>query len=139
MNKWEREVFLPKLGKKLMSDKEFMRVSREYDRKSHDVTRQAFNDIHTTVDTMKKVQCLAENVNILISLKVQNSHEMKDKWTKKGYLKELSSGPMTDIRFDDIMENIASSNTRKFRKEYNVQRNVANSIWGKADGDATIA
>jgi len=41
----------------------------------------------------------------------------------------LSSGPMTDRRFNSIMKHVASDNTRKFRKEYNVQRNVANSIW----------
>jgi hypothetical protein len=138
MNKWEREVFLPKLSKKVMSDKEFMKVSRAYDRKTHDVTRQAFNGIHTTVDTMQKVQHLVENVNLLVSLKVKGSSHLKDKWTKKGYLEELSTGPMTDKRFDDIMENIASSNTRKFREEYDVQRNVANSIWGEADGEAVI-
>jgi hypothetical protein len=135
MNKWEREVFLPKLGKKAMTDKEFAKVSREYDHKSHNVTRQAFNEIHCTVNTINKINGLAEDTALLLSLEV-NGSRLETKWSKKGYLNELKTGPMSDDRFTDIMDNLASTNTRKFKKEYNVQRQVANGIWSRSNGDA---
>ena len=129
MNKWEREVFLPKLAKKSMSDAEFIKVSREYDRQTHNVTRQAFNDIHGTVDAIVAAHKLEDHANVRVRVTVSDAYRLTGKWSKKGYLKELSSGPMTERRFNSIMKHVASDNTRKFRKEYNVQRNVANSIW----------
>lgn len=132
MNKWEREVFLPKLEKKPMTDKEFNKVSREYDRKAHDVTRLAFNDIHSTVDTIVAINNLAHDSNLTLNVS-HEKNKMDKKWTKKGYLDELKSGPMSTSRFDMIMKNIASDNTRKFRGEFDVQRNIANNIWKQAD------
>ena len=129
MNKWEREVFLPKLAKKSMSDKEFMKVSRDYDRKTHDVTRQAFNNIHGTVDAIVAAHKLEDNANVSVRVTVSDAYRLTGKWSKKGYLNELKSGPMTDRRFNSIMKHVASDNTRKFRSELNVQRNVANTIW----------
>ena len=132
MNKWEREVFLPKLEKKPMTDKEFAKVSREYDRNAHDVTRLAFNDIHSTVDTIVAINNLAHDSNLKLNVS-REKNKLQKKWTKKGYLAELQSGPMSTSRFDNIMKNIASDNTRKFREEFDAQRNIANKIWEQAD------
>jgi hypothetical protein len=87
------------------------------------------------VNTINKINGLAEDTALLLSLEV-NGSRLETKWSKKGYLNELKTGPMSDDRFTDIMDNLASTNTRKFKKEYNVQRQVANGIWSRSNGDA---
>jgi len=70
-------------------------------------------------------------VNVKVDCPVDN--KLTKKWTRKGFLNELKSGPMSDERFDYIMNKIASANTRKFRKEWDIQRQISNKIWSKVD------
>jgi hypothetical protein len=58
---------------------------------------------------------------------------MSTKWSRGDFLTELKSGPMSSTRFDKIMSTTKSDYARKFRDEWNIQREVANSIWDKVD------
>ena len=134
MNKWEREQFLPKLAKKPMTEKEYAKIAREYDYKKHDKTRVIFNDIHETVNTVNKISELVEGTEVSLKVQCPSKNKMTNKkWSRGEFLAELKSGPMTDARFEEIMNSNASKHARKFYNEYNTQRAVANSIWEQAD------
>ena len=134
MNKWERETFLPKLKAKPMTEKEYSKIARKYDYKKHDKTRLVFNEIDSTVQTVNKVQEIAKNAPLEIKLQCPTVEKMSStKWSRNSFLAELKSGPMSDARFDEIMNSKGASHARKFINEYNTQRKVANTIWEKAD------
>lgn len=129
MNKWERETFLPKLMKRPMTEKQYGKIARHYDYKHHNKTRLIMNDIHKTVKTINKVTDMVQEVDIDMTVKCPSKNLLKDRWSRDKYLKELKSGPMSDKRFDYIMKNIGSDTTRKYVKEWDKQREVANTIW----------
>lgn len=131
MNKWEREVFMPKLAKKPMTDGEFAKIARPYDKHVYENIRSAFNNIHNTVGALQQVSKLVKNTDVDIKVNCPTTKKLSKKWTRKGFLEELKTGPMSDSRFDFIMEKIASTNTRKFRKEWDIQRQISNKIWSK--------
>ena len=133
MNKWEREVFMPKLAKKPMTDKEFDKIARPYDKHVYENIRSAFNNIHNTVGALKQVDKLVKDTAVNVKVDCPVDNKLTKKWTRKGFLNELKSGPMSDDRFDYIMNKIASANTRKFRKEWDIQRQISNKIWSKVD------
>ena len=134
MNKWEREQFLPKLAKKPMTEKEYSKIAREYDYKKHDKTRVIFNDIHETVSTVIKISELVAGTEVSLNVQCPTQNKMTDKkWSRRAFLAELKSGPMTDERYEEIMSSNASKHARKFYAEYNTQRMIANSIWEQAD------
>jgi len=133
MNKWEREVFMPQLAKKPMTDKEFDKIARPYDKHVYDNIRNAFNNIHTTVGTLDKVSKLVKNTTVNVKVECPTAQKLKSKWTRKGFLNELKTGPMSDNRFDHIMNKVASANTRKFRKEWDIQRQISNKIWARVE------
>ena len=129
MNKWERETFLPKLTKRPMTEKQYAKISRHYDEKHHNKTRLIMNDIHKTAKTINKIGTMIQDVDISLSIQCPSKHLLKDRWSRDKFLRELQSGPMTDTRFGFIMENIGTDTTRKYIKEWDKQREVANSIW----------
>ena len=133
MNKWEREVFLPNLAKRTMTDKAYEKIARSYDYKKHDVTRVALNEIHDTVNTLTKIDSLVQNTEVSLTIQCPTKRKMSTKWTRADFLTELKSGPMSDERFDKIMTTTKSDYARKFRNEWNIQRQVANSIWDKVE------
>ena len=130
MNKWERETFLPKLTKRPMTEKQYAKISRHYDEKHHNKTRLIMNDIHKTAKTINKIGTMIQDVDISLSIQCPSKHLLKDRWSRDKFLRELQSGPMTDKRFGFIMEKIGTDTTRKYIKEWDKQREVANSIWG---------
>lgn len=129
MNKWERETFLPKLAKRPMTERQYEKIARHYDYKHHNKTRLIMNDIHKTTKTVNKIGNMMENVDVLMSIQFPTRHLLKDRWSRDKFLKELKSGPMSDERFDFVMEKIGTDTTRKYRGEWDKQREVANSIW----------
>ena len=132
MNKWEREVFLPKLESKPMTEKEFAKIARDYDYDHHNKTRETFNNIHNAVKTINKVSNIVTNSPVEIQVKCPTPYKLTGKWLRAGFFKELESGMMSQERFDYIMNNIGSEYTRKYYKEFDIQRQIANSIWAKA-------
>jgi hypothetical protein len=132
MNKWERE-FVGKLEKKPMTEKAFGKISRTYDHKHHDKTRIAMNDIHDTVKTITTVSDMVKGSAVTLQVQCPIKHEISKKWSRAEYFEELKTGPMSDARFEFIMKNIGSDNTRKYYKEWNKQREVANAIWSKVN------
>jgi hypothetical protein len=133
MNKWEREVFLPKLAKRNMTEKAYGKIARAYDFKKHDVTRVALNEIHDTVSTLAKIDSLVKNTEVSLTIQCPSKRKMSTAWSRGAFLTELKSGPMSDTRFDKIMKTTKSDYARKFRDEWNIQREVANSIWDTVD------
>lgn len=129
MNKWERETFLPKLVKRPMTEKQYDKIARHYDKKHYDKTRIIMNDIHKTAKTINKISSLVEDVDVSMSIQCPSRHLLKDRWSRDKFLRELQSGPMSDKRFKYIMENIGTDTTRKYIKEWDKQREVANTIW----------
>lgn len=129
MNRWEREIFLPKLTKRPMTEKQYAKISRHYDAKHHNKTRLIMNDIHKTAKTINKIGTMIQDVDISLRIQCPSKHLLKDRWSRDKFLRELQSGPMTDERFEFIMEKIGTDTTRKYIKEWDKQREVANSIW----------
>jgi hypothetical protein len=132
MNKWEREEFLPKLAKKPMSENEYLKIAREYDYKHHDKTRETMNSIHDAVKTINKISKLVKNSEVQLQIQCPTKYKLSGKWLRAEFFKELKTGPMTQERFDYIMKNSGTDNTRKYYKEWDTQRSVANAIWNKA-------
>ena len=132
MNKWERE-FVGKLEKKPMTEKEYAKISRAYDYKHHDKTRITMNEIHNTVKTISKIDSLVKDTDVSLRVQCPIKQEISEKWSRPDFFNELKSSPMSDERFAFIMENIGTDNTRKYYKEWNKQREVANGIWSKVD------
>jgi len=132
MNKWERE-FVDKLEKKPMTEKAFGKIARPYDHKHHDKTRIAMNDIHDTVKTITTVSNLVKDTSVSLNVQCPTKREISEKWSRPEFFEELKSGPMSDKRFAFIMKNIGTENTRKYIKEWDKQREVANAIWSRVD------
>lgn len=132
MNKWEREVFLPKLEARPMSEKEYAKIARKYDYKHHDKTRVTFNNIHDAVKTINKVHNLVNNSTVNLQVKCPTPYKLKGKWLRAEFFKELQTGPMSQERFNYIMKNIGTDNTRKYTKEWDTMRDIANTIWSRA-------
>jgi len=132
MNKWEREQFLPKLEKKPMTEKEYAKIAREYDYAHHNKTRETMNSIHEAVKTINKISTLVKGSEVKLNIQCPTKYTLKGKWLRSEFFKELKSGPMSDERFEYIMETSGTDNTRKYYKEWNTQRKVANAIWNKA-------
>jgi len=129
MNKWEREVFLPKLAKRPMTEKQYDKIARDYDKKHYDKTRLVMNSIHERTKKLNRAISLIEDVDVLMTLSCPTKHLLKDRWARDKFLRELQSGPMTDKRFTFIMEKVGTDTTRKYIKEWDKQREVANEIW----------
>ena len=130
MNKWERETFLPKLAKRPMTELQYDKIARHYDKKHYNKTRLIMNDIHKTAKTINKISNMVADVDVALSIQCPSKHLLKDRWSRDKFLRELQSGPMSDKRFAFIMEKIGTDTTRKYIKEWDKQREVANSIWG---------
>jgi len=130
MNKWERETFLPKLADRPMTEKAYAKIARHYDFKHHNKTRLIMNEIHKTAKTINKISNLVQDVDVSMSIQCPSRHLLKERWSRDKFLRELQSGPMGDTRFDFIMDNIGTDTTRKYRQEWDKQREVANTIWG---------
>ena len=132
MNKWERD-FVDELEKKPMTEKAYRKIAREYDHKHHNKTRIAMNDIHNTVKTIATVRNLVKDSTISLQVHGPVKHKISKKWSRPEYFEELKTGPMSDARFKFIMQNIGTDNTRKYYKEWNKQREVANAIWSRVN------
>ena len=132
MNRWERE-FVAKLEKNPMTEKAFEKISRKYDHKHHDKTRITMNDIHQTVKTITAVSEMVKDSAVTLQVQCPARHKITEKWSRAEYFAELKSGPMSDKRFEYIMEHIGTDNTRKYYKEWNKQREVANAIWSNVN------
>jgi hypothetical protein len=130
MNRWEREVFLPKLAKGIMKDATFDKIARDYDKKHYDKTRLVMNAIHQRTRKLNKaIAIIKEDVDVSMTLSCPTKHLLKDRWARDKFFRELQSGPMGDRRFEYIMQNIGSDTTRKYIKEWDKNREVANGIW----------